>query len=248
MQYFGELQTKYEEVFVTESYMYFNREDEEITIKELKQKIKTAKDRKKNIIGTVFIYNPYVCPAGYDSMKFLLDQDFEDFDTMVELKAEGYITVFKQAMSKQCVGKIVEIKNLFNLNEKRIDNVSLLSKFNEDIEKYNTSLNPEFDREIMYLDVANIIPNGKFVYFSWGEKINEKEFPNIKEYAQTLFERMVSIGKNVAFVYKREKTLDGAIEYLQFANPMQSVKFKNAISNAIKESFKEFPPTPTPFK
>ena len=27
----------------------------------------------------------------------------------------------------------------------------------------------------MYLDAANIIPNGKFVFFCWGDKIKEKE-------------------------------------------------------------------------
>ena len=48
MQYFGTIETKYDEIFLTESYMYFNAEDEEITVKELKEKIKTAKDRKKN--------------------------------------------------------------------------------------------------------------------------------------------------------------------------------------------------------
>ena len=62
MQYFGTIQTKYEEVFLTESYMYFNREDEEITARDLKDMLKTTKDRKKNIIGTVFLYNPVVTP------------------------------------------------------------------------------------------------------------------------------------------------------------------------------------------
>ena len=48
MQYFGTIETKYEEIFLTQSYMYFNAEDEEITVKELKEKIKTAKDRKSS--------------------------------------------------------------------------------------------------------------------------------------------------------------------------------------------------------
>ena len=39
MQYFGTIETKYDEIFLTESYMYFNAEDEEITVKELKEKI-----------------------------------------------------------------------------------------------------------------------------------------------------------------------------------------------------------------
>lgn len=47
MQYFGVIETKYEEIFLTQSYMYFNEEGEEITPKDLRDKIKTAKDRKK---------------------------------------------------------------------------------------------------------------------------------------------------------------------------------------------------------
>lgn len=248
MQYFGELQTKYEEVFLTSSYMYFNSEDEEITIKDLKQKIKTAKDRKKNIIGTIFIYNPNVTPVGYDSKKFLLDQGFEDFDKMIELKSEGYITVFKQAMTKQCEGKIVEIKNLFNLNEEHIDASTLLMKFNDDLERYSSYQNTEFDRDIMYLDAANIIPNGKFIYFSWGEKISTKEFPYIRDYAKLIYQRMLGMGKNIAFIYKREKSEAGAVEYLQFSNPAQNHKLKNTISSAIKKSFETFPPSITYFE
>ena len=34
MQYFGEIHTKYEEIFLTQSYMYFNEEGEEISVKE----------------------------------------------------------------------------------------------------------------------------------------------------------------------------------------------------------------------
>ena len=57
MQYFGTIETKYEEIFLTQSYMYFNAEDEEITVKELKEKIKTAilkelySNNEKNAIG-----------------------------------------------------------------------------------------------------------------------------------------------------------------------------------------------------
>ena len=107
MQYFGIIETKYDEIFLTQSYMYFNEEDEIITSKDLKEKIKTAKDRKKNIIGTVFLYNPLVTPVGFDSNKYLLEQNFDDFGKMIELKGESYITIFKHAMRDQCKGKIV---------------------------------------------------------------------------------------------------------------------------------------------
>ena len=244
MQYFGTIETKYEEVFLTESYMYFNAEGEEITAKELKEKIKTGKDRKKNIVGTVFLYNPVVTPMGFDSNKYLLAQEFDDFGKLIELKAESYIIVFKQAMRETCAGKIVEIKNLFNLIEGHIDASSLLVKFNEDLEKYNSAQNTEFDRDIMYIDAQNFIPNGKFVYFCWGEKLNEKEFPQIFNYAKTLYENSVKSGKKVAFVYKKEKTADESIKYPQFSNPMQNLKNKNSISFAIKRSFDTFPPIP----
>ena len=248
MQYFGTIETKYEEVFLTESYMYFNAEDEELTVKEFKEKIKTTKDRKKNIVGTVFLYNPVVTPMGFDSNKYLLDQNFENFGKMVELKAETYITVFKHAMRKNCAGKVVEIKNLFNLIEENIDASTLLMKFNDDLEKYNSFQTTEFERDIMYLDAANYIPNGKFVFFCWGDKIKEKEFPYINDYAKTIYENNVRLGKKLVYVYKKEKTELGAIEYLQFSNPMQNHKYKNSITSAIKKAFEEFPPTPTPYE
>ena len=249
MQYFGTFETKYEEVFLTSSYMYFNHDEEDIlTAKDLKAKLKTNKDRKKNIIGTVYLYNPVVTPVGFDSNAFLLDQDFDAWGDMVEIKAETYITVFKQAMAESCKGKIVEIRNMFNLVEGHIDASSLLMKFNDDLEKYNSAQNTEFDRDIMYLDAANLIPSGKFVYFAWGDKINEKEFPYISEYANTLYENVIKLGKKAAYVYKKEKTQAGAINYLQFSNPMQNIKMKNSIASAIKKSFETFPPVPTPYE
>lgn len=38
MQYFGEIETKYDEIFLTSSYMYFNYDDEVITAQDLKIK------------------------------------------------------------------------------------------------------------------------------------------------------------------------------------------------------------------
>ena len=85
---------------------------------------------------------------------------------------------------------------------------------------------------------------GKFVYFCWGDKINPKEFSNISDYARTIYENCVKSGKKIAFAYKKEKTVDESIKYLQFSNPMQNHKNKNSISFAIKRSFDTFPPTP----
>ena len=248
MQYFGIIETKYDEIFLTESYMYFNEDDEIITSKELREKIKTAKDKKKNVIGTVFLYNPIVTPVGFDSNKYLLEQDFNNFGKLIELKGETYITIFKQAMREHCKGKVVEIRNLFNLIEKNIDISVLLDKFNSDLESYNSFQATQFDRDIMYLDAANLIPSGKFVFFCWGDKIKEKEFPYINDYAKLIYENSMKLGKKVAFVYKKEKTEQGAIDYLQFSNPTQNHKYKNPIIASIKKAFEQFPPSPTPYE
>ena len=53
---------------------------------------------------------------------------------------------------------------------------------------------------------------------------------------------VLKLGKKVAYVYKKEKTEQGAIEYLQFSNPLQNYKYRNSISSAIKKAFEEFPP------
>lgn len=242
MQYFGIIETKYEEIFLTSSYMYFNKENETITAKELKQMINSTKERKKNIAGTIFIYNPVVTPMGFDSNKFLLEQEFDQFGDYIELKQENYITTFKHALSPHYEGKIVEIKNLFNLNEEHIDSALLLTKFNNDLETYNSGQNTEFEREIMYFDAQTFIPSGKFVFFAWGEKINSKEFPYIDNYARTLYDRVKQMGKKIAFVYKKEKTQLWCEEHLQFASPMQANKYKHAISHTIKKSFDQNPP------
>lgn len=233
MQYFGTFHTKYEEVFLTSSYMYFNKENETITPKELKEMIKNNKLRKKNIAGTVFFYNPVVTPVGFDSNAFLLDQEFDQWDEMVEVKIENAITVFKNAITG-CEGKLVEIRNLFNLNEKNIDASQLLIKFNEDLEKYYSTLNTEFEREIMYQDAQNLIPSGKFVFFAWGDKINSKEFPYINDYAKSIYENSLKLGKKVAFVYKKEKTQDWAAEKLQFSNQLKTSNIKIPLHKPLK--------------
>lgn len=247
MQYFGTLETKYEEVFLTSSYLYCPKEDEIVTADEIKSMIQTHKLRKKFIAGTVFFYNPVVTPLGFDSNKFLLEQDFDEFGEMVELKMENTLTVFKNAI-QDCEGKLVEFRNLFNLNEKNINASTLLMKFNADLEKYNSNLNTEFERDIMYQDAQNLIPNGKFVFFAWGDKLNAKEFPYIFEYAKTIYDNSVKLGKKVAFVYKKERSIEFSINQLQFSNPSENPKYKNSITAAIKESFKHSPLQPIAYE
>ena len=59
MQFFGRYDTKFDEEFLVESYLYFNKEDEELSEDEFRQLIKTQKLKKKNIAGTIFMYSPF---------------------------------------------------------------------------------------------------------------------------------------------------------------------------------------------
>lgn len=55
MQYFGKFETKYEELFLTESYLYINKDEEDIiTAKELKELINNTKLRKKILLEQFF--------------------------------------------------------------------------------------------------------------------------------------------------------------------------------------------------
>ena len=77
MQFFGKYDTRFDREFLVESYFYFNEENEELEPKEFEQLIKNRKLKKKNIAGTIFMYNPFYYPHGYDEKKKLTDQGFE---------------------------------------------------------------------------------------------------------------------------------------------------------------------------
>ena len=74
MQYFGNYELGFDKEFLTQSYLYVPYEDEVLSVKEFKSKIKTQKDKKKNIMGTIVMYNPFIYPIGYDENKFLSQQ------------------------------------------------------------------------------------------------------------------------------------------------------------------------------
>ena len=167
-------------------------------------------------------------------------EDEQQISTIINYKSSFiYISkspVLKSDSTGEIKGFVITIRKL------------KLEKFNNDLESYNSFQTTQFDREIMYLDAANLIPSGKFVFFCWGDKIKEKEFPYINDYAKTIYENNVRLGKKLVYVYKKEKTEQGAIDYLQFSNPMQNYKYKNSIINAIKKAFEEFPPSITPYE
>jgi hypothetical protein len=246
MQFFGKYDTRFEREFLVESYLYFNEGDEELSTNEFEQKIKNKKLKKKNIAGTIFMYNPFYYPIGYDENKKLTDQDFEFDGEFQNLKMEREITLFKQKI-KGYEGKIVQVKFLFNLNIKNIDTDELLMTLNEDIEMIPTAQLTRLDKDMNYNDINNLEVNGKFVLFAWGNKINDKEFIYIHEYAKSIYEKCLQMQKNVIYVYKRSSQEEFAIEHLQFQHPVGIGRFKDRLPDAFAEVFGPKPPVKAEF-
>ncbi len=246
MQFFGKYDTRFESEFLVESYFYFNREDEELSPEEFKKLINNKKLKKKNIAGTIFMYNPFYYPHGYDENKKLSSQDFEFDGSFHSLKMEREITLFKQQM-KGYEGKVVQIRFLFNFNVQNIDRDETLMTINDDVEMLSTEQLTRFDRELNYTDVNNLGLNGKFILFAWGSKINPREFPYINDYAKAIYEKCLESQKNVVFVYKRSSQKEYAIEHLQFMHPITTGRFKDRLPDAFAEVFGPDVPVCAPF-
>ncbi len=244
MQFFGKYDTRFDKEFLVESYLYFNQEDEELTPQEFEKLIKSQKDRKKNIAGTIFMYNPFYYPQGFDEKLTLTKQGFEFDGEFHNLKIEKEMTLFKQKI-KQYPGKIVQVRFLFNLNTAYIDKSENLVSFNEDIEKLNTNQLTVFDKDMNYTDLNNFHINGKFVFFSWGNKINRKEFTYIHEYAQTIYDKCKQMQKKISFVYRKSMQESFSEESLAFLHPFDNHKLKNKMPYVLEEVFKENPPKTT---
>lgn len=247
MQFFGQYDTRFDEEFLVESYLYFNKEDEELTVDEFKQLIKTQKLKKKNIAGTIFMYNPFYFPHGYDENKSLTSQDFDFNSGFHQLKIEKEIALFRANM-KDYEGQLVQIRTLFNLNIKNIDQLEILMKLNEDTELLNTNQLTHFDKQMNYLDVANLTINGKFVFFAWGHKINPKEFLYISTYARSIYDKAIQMQKKIAFIYKQSTQIDYAKEHLHFLHPSDGNKFQHRMTDCLEKAFSTKPPQCVPFQ
>ena len=246
MQFFGKYDTGFDREFLVESYLYCNEADEELTPREFEGLIKNKKLKKKNIAGTIFMYNPFYYPHGYDEKKMLSAQGFEFDGEFHSLKMEREITLFKQKI-KGYEGKIIQIKYLFNLNIKNIDTDEILMTMNEDVEMLSTNQLTRFDKDMNYCDINNLEVNGKFVLFSWGTKINGKEFIYIYDYAKIIHEKCVQMQKNVIYMYKRSTGKDYSQANLHFLHPVGSGRFKDRMPVALENMFKVKPPVCSAF-
>jgi hypothetical protein len=245
MQFFGKYDTKFGHEFLTQSYLYFGSED--ISALEFEKLIKTQKLRKKNIVGTIILYNPFYYPIGYNPKQSLAQQNFNFDDDFCELAIEKEITLFKNSIVNY-PNKIVEIKYLFNLNTHNIDTSEKLISLDSDLEILNTNQLTIYAKDLNYQDTNNFTIDGKFVFFAWGNKLNKKEFLYIYDYAQTIYDKTIQMQKKISYIYKQSSKEQFAIENLQFLHPIQTGRFKSNMPLAIKKLFSTNPPLPTQFE
>ena len=239
MQIFGKFDTKFDDEYLVEHYIYINEDDEKITTQDLELKLKK---KRKHVAGTIFLFNPYMSPVGYNNKSSLASQGYEFNNNFEELNFDDMSNLLYQATKREYKGKLIEIKYLFNLNEQSLDNTIVIDKFAVDIDLYNSDQLTLFDKEMNYQDVANIRISGKFVFMGVGHKYDPQHV-GLKHYARDIALKAQELGKEVVFLHDRNFNAEECIENSYFLHPLAAGKAKDTRSYAFKGSFMTNPPT-----
>jgi len=239
MQIFGKFDTKFDDEFLVEHYIYINEEDEQITKEDLELKLKK---KRKHVAGTIFLYNPFLSPIGYDNKTSLTEQDYEFNGQYEELNFDDMSNLLYQATKKEYVGKLIEIKYLFNLNMKSPEDTIVLDKFAVDIDLYNSDQLTLFDKNLNYQDVTNIRISGKWVFMGVGHKYDPQHV-GLKNYSRDIALKAQELGKEVVFIYDRNYNAEECIENSYFLHPLAAGKAKDTRAYAFKGTFMTNPPT-----
>jgi hypothetical protein len=240
MQAFGIFSTNFDHEYLTSHYVYFPNEEETIDTQELEAMLK---NRRKTVAGTIFLYNPALTPVGYSKDASLASQEYPFDGKYSELIQDHTHFLIASALKKLYKGKLVEIKYLFNYNKENIEPTYVLEEFDSDLEKYNTNLLTRFDKNLNYLDIANIRLNGKFVFFGSGHKY-DRHHKSIIAYAEALSAQVQKLGKEIAFIHDKNYSAQEALEKAYFLAPLASGgKLKDIRANAFKAAFSTNPPT-----
>ncbi len=239
MQIFGRFDTKFDDEFLVEHYIYINEDDEKITTKELEDKLKK---KRKHVAGTIFLFNPCMSPIGYNNNSSLASQGYEFNGDFEELNFDDMSNLLYQATKNSYKGKLIEIKYLFNINLANIETTSILDKFAVDLDLYNSDQLTLFEKTMNYQDVANIRLTGKFVFMGVGHKYDPQHI-GIANYAKAIALKAQELGKEVVFIHDRNYNADECIEQSYFLPPLSKGKAKDTHAYAFKGSFMTNPPT-----
>ena len=239
MQLFGKFSTNFDMDYLTEHYIYVNKdENEKITTQDLEQMLKK---KRKHVAGTVFLYNPEEAPKGYKLSRFLQEDGFEEYDSYVELTENPRAYLLHSAFKEHYKGKLIEIKYLFNYNRENIEPTPILEEFDADLDKLSSMQLTRYDRELNYQDIPNIRLSGKFVFMGMGHKY-DRHHKNIILYAQSLSKHVHKLDKEVVFMYDKNYDEDECREIAYYLSPFATGKMREVRANAFKEVFKTIPP------
>ena len=222
MQLFGKIKTVHDLEYIVKTYVYIPLRDEEISVEDLEVLLKK---KNKNVAGTVFLYNPFTAPIGYNKGEKLAYQDFKFDDKFHPLQMEDQVRIIAKAIKQRDKGKLVEIKYLFNYNKEDIQPTSAIEVFEMDLEKLNTNQLTVFAKQDNYHDYKNISYNGKFIFFAWGHKF-EKAHTNSALYASNIAQWAKKQNKEIGFVYDGVRDEEGSFEYTRFFHPVGFGKLK----------------------
>lgn len=239
MQAFGKFASKFDTEYLIEHYIYFEQDGKTVDTDELE---KLIKNRRKTVAGTIFMYNPHIVPKGYSLTKKLSEQDFEFDDEFHELNFDDSCGLFSSALKDEYVGKLVEIKYLFNINKANIQPTQALEAFDSDLDRYYSSQLTQYAKELNYQDYKNIRLSGKFVFFGWGHKY-DRHHNNIYMYAKNIAEQVQKLGKHIAFIYDKNLHEPQSLKVAYFISPLGAGKQKVPLINAFKNAFSTNPPT-----
>ncbi len=237
MQVFGKFKEVHELEYLIKSYVYIplkdeNRLDIEIDVEQFNMLLKK---KSKNVAGTIFLYNPWTAPIGFDKKEKLSYQDFTFDDEFHELQIEDAVRKIGRNL-KRYAGQLVEVKYLFTYNKEDIQPTTIIEVFDMDLEKIHTNLLTVFSKDYNFQDYKNISYNGKFIFFAWGHKF-DRHHTNIATYASNIALWSKKLNKEIGFVHDGVKDEEGSFEYGRFVSPIAFGKMKLIIPPAIATVF-----------
>ena len=236
MQIFGKFITNFDMDYIGEQYIYLNRdEDDTINSDDLENMLKK---KRKNVAGTVFLYNPELTPVGYKMSHFLKDDGFEKYDEFVPLNEDPVSYVINAGLKKQYAGKLVEIRYLFSYNRSNIAPTPIIEEFDADLDKLNSNQLTRYDKTLNYIDIPNVRLSGKFVFFGCGHKY-DRHHKAIIAYARALSAQVQKLDKQILFMHDNNYSAQEALEIAYFLSPEATGKAKEKRANGFKEVFKE---------
>jgi len=241
MQIFGKFTTNFDMDYINGHYIYLNEnDDDKITGEDVENMLKK---KRKNVCGTVILYNPELSPVGYSMSHFLQEEGFEKYDEFVPLNENPMSYVINAGLKNIYPGKLVEIKYLFSYNRANIAPTPIIEEFDADIDKLTSTQFTRYDRELNYIDVPNIRLSGKFVFLGMGHKY-DRHHKAIIAYAQAVAKQVQKLDKQVVFLHDNNYDADEALEQAYFLSPVATGKMKEVRANAFKEVFKASPHKP----